>query len=123
MIGASRSIKCGKADTARKTGAFGRNIHSVFFIVPFERGLHFGLKPGSKPWPLLDRLTPLVAPQLMSDIGSFLENACARQDVAQHRQNYLAQDEFVVVENFLPAEVLAQWDWQLEQLKPHIHRN
>jgi alkylated DNA repair dioxygenase AlkB len=59
----------------------------------------------------------------MSDIGSFLETACARQDLAQHRQNYLAQDEFVVVENFLPAEVLAQWDRQLEQLKPHIHRN
>src|SRR5262245_10888418 len=59
----------------------------------------------------------------MSDIGSFLETACTRQDLAQHRQNYLAQDEFVVVENFLPAEVLAQWDRQLEQLKPHVHGN
>src|SRR5262245_20508669 len=72
---------------------------------------------------MLDRSRALVAPQLMSDMGSFLETACARQDLAQLRQNYLAQDEFVVVENFLPAGVLAQWDRQLEQLKPHIHRN
>jgi 2-oxoglutarate-Fe(II)-dependent oxygenase superfamily protein len=59
----------------------------------------------------------------MTDIGSLLEAACALQDLAQHRQNYLDQDEFVVVENFLPAEVLAHWNRQLEQLKPHIHRN
>lgn len=60
---------------------------------------------------------------ILSDIGSFLETACAHQDLVGHCQNYVAQDEFVVVENFLPTEVLAQWDRQLEELKPHIHRN
>jgi hypothetical protein len=59
----------------------------------------------------------------MSDLSSMLKDACARQDPAQHRRNYLAQDEFVVVEDFLPTDVLRQWDAQLEQLQPHIHRN
>jgi hypothetical protein len=59
----------------------------------------------------------------MSNINAALKTACARQDLEQHRQHYLAQDEFVVVEDFLPAEVLQQWDLQFEQLRPHIHRN
>src|SRR5215470_13818292 len=59
----------------------------------------------------------------MCDIGALLETACARQDLAQHRQNYRVQDEFVVVENFLPVEILTQWSRELHQLKPHIHRN
>ena len=59
----------------------------------------------------------------MSNISSVLKTACARQDPEQHRGNYLAQDEFVVVEDFVPPEVLQQWDLQFEQLRPHIHRN
>jgi len=58
-----------------------------------------------------------------ANLGPLLEAACARQDLAQHRRNYLEQDEFVVVEDFLPAEVLEQWEAQFEQLKPHVHRN
>ncbi|MCD6050629.1 MAG: putative 2-oxoglutarate-Fe(II) oxygenase superfamily, partial [Verrucomicrobia bacterium] len=59
----------------------------------------------------------------MNDIGSLIDQACAKQDLAKLRQAYLAQDEFVVVENFLPPEALTMWDQQLEPLKPLIHRN
>jgi len=59
----------------------------------------------------------------MSSIGSLVSAACARQDAAKYRRNYLDQDEFVVVEDFLPADVLKQWDTQFEQLRPHVHRN
>ena len=59
----------------------------------------------------------------MNDIGSLIDQACAKQDLAKLRQAYLAQDEFVVVENFLPPEALTIWDQQLEPLKPLIHRN
>mgnify|MGYP001411067591 CR=1 FL=1 len=59
----------------------------------------------------------------MSNISSVLKTACAGQDPEQHRGNYLAQDEFVVVEDFVPPEVRQQWDLQFGQLRPHIHRN
>ena len=39
------------------------------------------------------------------------------------RKTYLDQDEFLVLDDFLPAEVMEQWSAQLEFLKPHIHRN
>ncbi len=60
---------------------------------------------------------------MITTSSSVIKGACARQNLEQHRRNYQAQDEFVVVEDFLPAEVLKEWDLQFEQLRPHIHRN
>lgn len=57
------------------------------------------------------------------DIGGIIAEKAAQQDVAALRQAYLEQDEFLVLEDFLPREVMDQWDEQLEALKPHIHRN
>ena len=59
----------------------------------------------------------------MNEIDQSMEKACARQAPKLHRQHYLDQDEFVVVDDFVPAELLREWDRQLEQLKPQIHRN
>jgi hypothetical protein len=59
----------------------------------------------------------------MSSLSPLLDAACARQDIAKHRRSYLDQDEFVVVEDFVPAEVLRDWDLQFQQLRSHIHRN
>jgi len=59
----------------------------------------------------------------MSTIGPFISQARGRQDLAQHRRAYLDQDEFVVIENFIPAEVMQEWERQFERVKPHIHRN
>lgn len=56
-------------------------------------------------------------------VSSMLATVCAGQDPAQYRRAYVEQDEFVVVENFLPAEVLQQWEQQFEHLQPHVHRN
>jgi alkylated DNA repair dioxygenase AlkB len=44
-------------------------------------------------------------------------------DEANLRGRYSEQDEFVIVEDFLPLEVLSRWEVELERLKPHIHRN
>lgn len=64
-----------------------------------------------------------VITRMKKDITPLIEAACAHQDLTQHRRRYLDQGEFVVVEDFLPPEVLRVWDQQLEPLKPHIHRN
>jgi hypothetical protein len=45
------------------------------------------------------------------------------QDLGALRKAYLEQDEFVVLQNFLPHEIIARWDQELEALKPSIHRN
>lgn len=47
----------------------------------------------------------------------------AQLDCAELRRQYLAQDEFVVVEDFLPESTLARWQRELATLQPHIHRN
>lgn len=57
------------------------------------------------------------------DIEGIIAEKAARQDVAALRKTYLDQDEFLVLEDFLPREVMEQWDEELEALKPHIHRN
>lgn len=59
----------------------------------------------------------------MSNIGSFIGQARTRQDLGELRRTYLNQDEFVVIDNFVPEEVLREWDRQFEQVRPHIHRN
>ena len=57
------------------------------------------------------------------DLESVIAKRAAELDATALRKTYLDQDEFLVVENFLPHEVMEQWDEQLEVLKPHIHRN
>jgi len=57
------------------------------------------------------------------DIEGVLSRRASGLDAAALRKTYLEQDEFLVVENFLPREVMERWDEQLEVLKPHIHRN
>jgi alkylated DNA repair dioxygenase AlkB len=63
------------------------------------------------------------AAEIATDIEGLLQQAIARLDVDALRRRYEAQDEFVVVEAFLPEAVLARWREELEALKPHIHRN
>lgn len=65
----------------------------------------------------------MTATTVSPKLDALLETACVRQDLAQLQRAYREQDEFVVVEDFLPPEVMEQWDRELEQLKPHIHRN
>jgi len=57
------------------------------------------------------------------DLESVIAKRATELDAAALRKTYLAQDEFLVVDAFLPREVMGQWDAQLEVLKPHIHRN
>lgn len=52
-----------------------------------------------------------------------LEEHLAQADCAALRKQYVEQDEFVVMEDFLPESTLAQWRRELELLQPHIHRN
>jgi len=56
-------------------------------------------------------------------INDALREAVLRQDVANLQRQYSAQDEFVVVTDFLPPDVLEQWEAQLPTLIPQIHRN
>lgn len=58
-----------------------------------------------------------------ADIENIIARQAAALEVNQLRQQYYAQDEFLVLENFLPRAIMAQWDEQLEALKPHLHRS
>lgn len=57
------------------------------------------------------------------DIDGIIRQKAASLDPGTLRRRYLDQDEFLVLQDFLPREVLARWDEELEALKPHIHRN
>jgi hypothetical protein len=57
------------------------------------------------------------------DIERVIAEIVSRQDIGALRDAYLDQDEFVVLENFLPREIMDRWDRALEALKPRIHRN
>ncbi|HEU5080267.1 MAG TPA: 2OG-Fe(II) oxygenase [Opitutaceae bacterium] len=57
------------------------------------------------------------------DIESAIARRVAQLDVAALRKAYLDQDEFLIIEDFLSPEILAEWDQQAENLKPLIHRN
>jgi len=56
-----------------------------------------------------------------------LEHCMARRvgelDAAQLRSQFVAQNEFLVVENFLPAEWLVSMQTALPALEPRVHRN
>jgi hypothetical protein len=56
-------------------------------------------------------------------IDELISDSLRRMDEANLRERYSDQDEFVIVEDFLPLEVLSRWDMELDGLKPHIHRN
>ena len=58
-----------------------------------------------------------------SSVEQRLSAALARVDLAAARRKYYEQDEFLVLENLVPQEIIAQWSKELEQLKPRIHRN
>ena len=64
--------------------------------------------------------TTLVTPE---SAESSLKKGLTVLDREQLHKEYLRQDEFLVVDGFLPAEVLEQWNEELEALKPRIHRN
>jgi alkylated DNA repair dioxygenase AlkB len=57
------------------------------------------------------------------DIEGIISHRAAQQDIAALRRSYFERDEFLSLEDFLPREVMDQWDEELERLKPHIHRN
>jgi hypothetical protein len=57
------------------------------------------------------------------NVDELIAAAMAKLDVAAARRRYLEQGEFLVLENLVPQEVIAQWEHELESLKPHIHRN
>jgi len=52
-----------------------------------------------------------------------LAAAIERLDVDALRRDYLDMDEFLFLERFVPDELLAECLRELEQLKPHVHRN
>ena len=58
-----------------------------------------------------------------NSIDELIRDAVAKQDEADLRHRYSAQDEFVVMEGFLPAEILGEWENQLPSLVSQIHRN
>ncbi|MEW6777032.1 MAG: 2OG-Fe(II) oxygenase [Bdellovibrionota bacterium] len=59
----------------------------------------------------------------MLDVEAEISKAIAGLDLARLRERYFAQGEFLFLEEFLPAPVLAAWEKELEKLIPLIHRN
>jgi alkylated DNA repair dioxygenase AlkB len=59
----------------------------------------------------------------VSDIENIITNRASALDAAALHKVYLNQGEFLVVDDFLCADIMGQWGEQLEALKPHIHRN
>lgn len=59
---------------------------------------------------------------IQAGIDNLIGQALASFDRSECRRKYLENDEFLVVEDFLPQFVLQLWDHELQRLKPHIHR-
>ena len=66
-------------------------------------------------------LTTPVQPR--PSIEARLANSVGRLDLDGARRKYYEQDEFLVLENMVPQEIVAQWELELEAIKPQIHRN
>src|SRR5438477_11786883 len=64
---------------------------------------------------MLTTATPIID-QLISD-------SIKETNEASLQAKYSEQDEFVIVDEFLPLEVLSRWELELARLKPHVHRN
>ena len=60
---------------------------------------------------------------MTTTLDATMDDRLAQMDCAALRKQYVEQDEFVVVEDFLPEATLAQWRRELSALQPHIHRN
>ena len=58
-----------------------------------------------------------------SSINDLIQDVVVRQDESDLRRQYSAQDEFVVMPDFLPGSVLEQWDAELPMILPEVHRN
>ncbi len=56
-------------------------------------------------------------------IDELISDSLKQVDEADLRRKYFEQDEFVIVDEFLPREVLGRWQADLETLKPYVHRN
>jgi len=56
-------------------------------------------------------------------IDELISDSLKEIDEADLRQKYSDQDEFVIVDEFLSAEVISRWETELEAIKPHVHRN
>jgi alkylated DNA repair dioxygenase AlkB len=56
-------------------------------------------------------------------IDELISDSFKQTDEANLRRKYSEQDEFVIVDEFLPPEVLSRCRTELETLKPHVHRN
>jgi len=63
---------------------------------------------------------PTTAPHSTDEL---IRGAVSAQDLTALRHKYVDQDEFVVLEDFLPPAVLEEWEAQLPALIPQIHRN
>ena len=55
-------------------------------------------------------------------IDELISDSFKPTDEANLRRKYSEQDEFVIVDEFLPPEVLGRCQTELETLKPHVHR-
>jgi hypothetical protein len=56
-------------------------------------------------------------------IDELISDSLKDADEAGLREKYSEQNEFVIVEEFLPQAVLTRWQVELEKLKPHVRRN
>ncbi len=56
-------------------------------------------------------------------INDAIRDAIAKQDEPALRRRYNQQDEFLVIPDFLSADVMEEWEAQLPALIPNIHRN
>ena len=59
----------------------------------------------------------------MNETRTLLKQALDDLYIDALRQEYLANDEFLFVEKFLPEALLSRWQAELDQLRPRIHRN
>jgi len=67
--------------------------------------------------------TVLAAETASPGIDARLAASLQRIDLDAARRKYYEQDEFIVLENLVPREVIDLWELELEALKPQIHRN
>jgi alkylated DNA repair dioxygenase AlkB len=56
-------------------------------------------------------------------INELISDSLKEMDEANLRRTYSEQDEFVIVDEFLPVELISRWQVEVETLKPHVHRN
>jgi len=64
-----------------------------------------------------------VLPTATATIDELISDSLKEIDEANLRRKYSEQDEFVIVDDFLPLEMISRWEVEVETLKPHVHRN